>query len=93
VKAFTGFLPAASAGKPTEMSRRAAAWQLQRRTTLTLNDLADEIHPVLRGWLNYYAAFYKTAVIPLCKRIDRHLMRWARRKYKRLSCSDRRVRA
>jgi hypothetical protein len=31
-------------------------------------------------------------VIPLCERIDRHLMRWARRKYKRLERSDKRAR-
>ena len=91
--AFTGFLPAVSAGKLTAMSRRAASWRLHRRVNLTLNDLADEINPVLRGWLTYYAAFYKTAVIPLCKRIDRHLVRWARWKYKRLASSDGRARA
>jgi RNA-directed DNA polymerase len=90
---FTGFLPAASAGKLTEMSRKAAAWRVHRRTTLTLNDLADEMNPVLRGWFNYYAALYPTAVIPLCRRIDSHLMRWARWKYKRLEPSDRRARA
>jgi len=30
---------------------------------------------VLRGWLAYFTAFYPSAVIPLCKRIDRHPMR------------------
>ena len=42
---------------------------------------------MLRGWLAYFTVFYPTAVIPLCRRIDRHLMRWARRKYKRLERS------
>ena len=31
------------------------------------------------------------AVIPLCRRIDRHLVRWARWKYKRLERSGRRA--
>jgi RNA-directed DNA polymerase len=31
-------------------------------------------------------------VIPLCWRVDRHLMHWARRKYKRLERGDRRAR-
>ena len=91
--AFTGFLPAVAPGKLTAMSRRVAAWQLQRRTSLTLNDLAAGMNPVLRGWLTYFTAFYKTAVIPLCKRVDRRLMRWARSKYKRLKHSKRRARA
>src|SRR6266581_4007662 len=90
---FTGFLPGVSAGKLAEMSRRAQAWKLNRRTTLTLAELAKAINPVLAGWLAYFTRFYPTAVIPLCKRINRHLIRWARRKYKRLERSSKRSRA
>jgi hypothetical protein len=89
---FTGFLPAASPGKLSEMSRRAASWRLHRRVNLTLDDLARGVNPVLRGWLAYYAAFYPDAVTPLCHRIDLHLVRWARWKYKRLQRSGRRAR-
>jgi RNA-directed DNA polymerase len=73
------------------MSRKAASWRLHRRTTLTLNDLAREVNPVLRGWLTYFTVFYPSTVNPLCKRIDRHLVRWARWKYKRLERSDKRA--
>src|SRR5664280_1989242 len=90
---YTGFMPAVDPGKLTDVSRKAVSWRLQRRTTLTLDDLAKEVNPVLRGWLTYFTAFYSTAVIPLCKRMDRHLMRWARRKYKRLERSEKRTRA
>jgi RNA-directed DNA polymerase len=92
-KAFTGFLPAASLDKLTEMSRKAAAWRLHRRTNSTLDDLAREVNPVLRGWLNYFTVFYSTAVMPIGMRMDRHLMRWARWKYKRLARSEGRARA
>jgi RNA-directed DNA polymerase len=90
---FTGFLPAVSPGKLTAMSRRVASWRLHRRVNLTLDDLAAEVNPVLRGWLAYYAAFYPDAVTPLCHRIDLHLVRWARWKYKRLERSGPRARA
>jgi group II intron reverse transcriptase/maturase len=90
-EAFTGFLPAVAPGKLADMSRRVRSWRMHRRTTLTLNDLAAAVNPVLRGWLAYFTVFYPTAVIPLCKRIDRHLMRWARRKYKRLERSGKRA--
>ena len=59
---------------------------------LTLNDLARGVNPALRGWLNYFTVFYPSMVIPLCWRVDRHLMHWARRKYKRLERGDRRAR-
>jgi hypothetical protein len=35
--------------KLTDVSRKAVSWRLQRRTTLTLDDLAKEVNPVLRG--------------------------------------------
>jgi group II intron reverse transcriptase/maturase len=90
---YTGFLPAVAPGKLTDMSRKAASWRLHRRTTWTLEDLAEEVNPVLRGWLNYFTVFYPSAVKPIGKRMDRHLMRWARQKYKRLERSDKRARA
>ncbi|MDT3445130.1 MULTISPECIES: group II intron maturase-specific domain-containing protein [unclassified Pseudofrankia] len=43
------------------------------------------------GWLEYFTMFYPSVVIPIGVRIDRHLMRWAKRKYKRLKRSDRRA--
>ncbi|WP_223884536.1 group II intron reverse transcriptase/maturase [Micromonospora craniellae] len=89
----TGFLPAVAPGKLTDMSRKVASWRLHRHTTWNLNDLAEEVNPALRGWLNYFTAFYPSAVIPIGKRVDRHLMRWARWKYKRLKPSQARTRA
>ncbi len=92
-EAFTGFLPAVSPGKLTAMSRRVASWRIHRRKNLTLDDLAAPINLVLRGWLAYFTVFYPNAVTPLCQRIDRHLVRWARWKYKRLERSDKRAHA
>ena len=62
-----------------------------RRTTLTLAELAGAVNPVLAGWLAYFTRFYPTAVIPLCKRINCHLIRWAKRKYKHLERSSKRA--
>ncbi len=89
--AFTSFMPAVAPEKLTAMSRRVAAWRLHRRTTLDLHDLAAGVNLVLRGWFGYFTAFYPSAVIPLCQRVDRHLVRWARWKYKRLERSGRRA--
>jgi group II intron reverse transcriptase/maturase len=91
-RAFTRFLPAVDPGKLAVMSRKVTSWKMHRRTTLTLNDLAREVNPVLRGWLAYFTVFYPSNVIPLCGRVDRHLMHWARRKYKRLERGDKRAR-
>ena len=74
---YTGFLPAVAPEKLTEISRKIASWRIHRRTNQTLNEIARWLNPVLRGWFNYFTVFYPSKVIPLCERIDRHLMRWA----------------
>ncbi len=51
------------------------------------------LHREGRGWLTYFTALYPSAVTLIGRRMDRHLMRWARRKYKRLERSEKRTRA
>ena len=42
------------------------------------------MNPVVQGWLNYYGAFHRSALYPLLARINAYLMRWMRKKYRRL---------
>jgi len=53
-------------------------------TTENLADLAEWINPIVRGWMNYYGAFYRSELYGLLQRINTYLMRWARKKFKRL---------
>ena len=41
-------------------------------------------NPYIQGWINYYGNFYRTQLRPTLKRIDAYVIRWARRKFKRL---------
>jgi hypothetical protein len=66
------------------MSAEVRGWQIHRHTTYSLDELARWLNPIVAGWINYYGAFYKTALYPLLKRINAYLVRWARKKYKRL---------
>jgi RNA-directed DNA polymerase len=81
---FTGFLPAVSAEALKRMGRQVRDWRLHRRTGATTRQLADLINPVVRGWLQYYGAFYPTALRGFLRRINTYLMRWLRNKYERL---------
>jgi RNA-directed DNA polymerase len=81
---FDGFLPAVSQDATNKMSRALRRWQLHRWTTLSLNELAAWVNTTVRGWLNYYGRFYRTAMMPLLRRINAYILRWARKKYKRL---------
>jgi RNA-directed DNA polymerase len=77
------FLPAASQTALKAMRREVRQWGLQNRTDTALDDLARQVNPYIRGWINYYSHFYKSALYDSLRRIDFHLRKWARRKFKR----------
>lgn len=81
---MVGFLPAVSAAALAAMGAQVRRWRLHSRTGHSLDDLAERINPVVRGWIQYYGRFYRSRLIPLLKRINTYLMRWAGKKYKRL---------
>lgn len=80
---FTSFLPAVSKDALKKMSSQVRSWRIHRRTGHTFAELARDINPVVRGWMQYYGAFYKTALYPLLRRINYYLMRWVRKKYRK----------
>jgi RNA-directed DNA polymerase len=84
-KNFTSFLPAISKDALKKISAAVRSWRLHRRTALAFTDLARQINPIVRGWMQYYGAFYRSALYPLLQRINAYLVRWIRKKYKRLS--------
>ena len=65
-------------------SRTVRRWALHHRSDKSLQDLDEIYNPCIRGWINYYSHFYKTQLRPTLKRIDLYVIRWARRKFKRL---------
>jgi RNA-directed DNA polymerase len=83
-KTFTSFLPAVSPQALKAMGRRVRDWRIHRHTADSLDELADWINPVVAGWMTYYGRFYRSQLYPFLRRINTYLMRWARKKYKRL---------
>lgn len=81
---FRSFLPAISKDALKRISAQVRSWRLHQRTHPSEADLARWINPIVRGWMNYYGAFYKSALYPLLERINAYLMRYIRKKYKRL---------
>jgi RNA-directed DNA polymerase len=81
---FTSFLPAVSTEALKKMSAQLRSWRLHRHIDYTFTEFARWINPIVRGWMQYYGAFYKTELYPLLRRINYYLMRWVRKKYRRL---------
>ncbi len=66
------------------MRREIRSWKLHERSDKTLGDLARMFNVIVQGWINYYGRFYKSELHPTLRPLNEYLVRWARRKYKRL---------
>ena len=88
---FVNFSPAVSDDAKKAIGKEIRSWRINRRSDKTLTDLARMFNPIVQGWINYYGRFYKSMLYPLLRRLNRHLMRWACRKYKRLKRRERRA--
>lgn len=90
-KYFTNFTPAVSNKAAQAMRQETRSWRLHLRSDKTIEDLSRMFNPVIRGWTNYYGSFYKSALYPTFRHLDKKIVLWAMRKYKRLTRHHRRA--
>ena len=88
---FTNWLPAVSTKAMRSMNEKMRQWKVLSRTTSTIQEIAETINPVLRGWINYYGKFYKTKLRQFMHIVNVKLAGWARRKYRNLRVSEMRA--
>jgi group II intron reverse transcriptase/maturase len=82
-KYFFSFNPAISDEAAKRIRAQIRCWRLHLRSGATLEQLAREINPVVRGWLNYYGRFFPSSLVASLNRINDYLVRWLVQKYKR----------
>jgi plasmid stabilization system protein ParE len=82
-KYFFSFNPAIADEAAKRIRGQIRSWRLHLRSGLTLEQLAREINPVVRGWITYYGLFYPSALVSSLNRINDYLVRWLVQKYKR----------
>jgi RNA-directed DNA polymerase len=83
-KFFINFSPAVSDKAGKAIRAKIRSWKLHLRSDKALADLSRMFNPIIRGWLQYYGRYYRSALYPLLRQLDRSLARWAYRKYKKL---------
>lgn len=81
---FVGFLPAISTKAEKAIRQKIRNWNLTQRLDMTLEDIAREYNRVIHGWVNYYGKFFKSSLSKLFGYLNRVLLKWAKRKHKRL---------
>ncbi len=80
---FGGFNPAVSSSAMKAMRETIRDLNLRRQTQLSLQDIAQQLNPLLRGWIAYYGRYAPSALYPLLRYVNQTLVAWAMRKFKR----------
>ena len=60
---FVSFSPAVSPNATKAIGKQISHWHLNRRSATDLAGLARAINAQIRGWFNYYGAFYRLRVV------------------------------
>jgi RNA-directed DNA polymerase len=90
-KCFINFSPAVSNTASKAMRQTIRGWRMQLKSDVEIDDLSRMFNLVVRGWINYYGCFYKSQLYSVLRHMNRALMYWARRKYKKLAVHKRRA--
>jgi RNA-directed DNA polymerase len=81
---FCSFLPAVSPSALTSMRETIRDLDVRRRTHVSLDDIARQLNPLLRGWIGYYGRYRPSAMGPILRYVNQTLQAWLIRKFKRL---------
>ena len=82
-KMFVNFSPAISDKAAKAIRAEIRSWHIGKRSDKRLSDLAHMFNATVRGWINYYGAFYRSMLYPTLRQLEDDLVLWAKRKYKR----------
>jgi RNA-directed DNA polymerase len=88
---FCGFNPAVSASAMQAMRQAVRQLNIRRQTQRSLEDIAQLLNPLLRGWIGYYGRYAPSALHPVLRYVNHTLVAWAMRKFKRFK--DHKIRA
>jgi RNA-directed DNA polymerase len=80
---FVSFSPAISDTASKEICRVMRSWRIHRCNGMSLESISRYCNPILRGWINYYGQYYKSALHRVFRVFNFMLVRWAMRKYRR----------
>ena len=81
---FVGYLPAISAKSQKSIREKIKECRTLQTIHSEIKDIAKELNPKLRGWLNYYGKFYRSKLDHALIMVTFRLASWGKRKYKKL---------
>jgi len=82
-KVFCSFLPAVSAAALKSMRDAIRELGIRRQTHVSMSDIAEQLNPLLRGWISYYGRYTPSALTRILNYVNATLQAWMMRKFKR----------
>jgi RNA-directed DNA polymerase len=77
------FTPAISRKAKQHIVGELRKMKLHGWVTATIEEIAEELSPKLRGWINYYGKFRPSAMREIFLLLNFRLLKWVQKKYKK----------
>lgn len=78
---FNGFVPGVSNKATKKFRSKIRKFQIKRLTNLSLKEIAQQINPTIRGWIEYFKHFYPSAMNSTLDYVNQVIIRWVRKKF------------
>ncbi|MDB9787003.1 hypothetical protein OAB57_02760, partial [Bacteriovoracaceae bacterium] len=59
------------------------SWNLWRKNSESLENLASKVRPIIQGWINYYGHFNKINLKLELRLMNMQRVKWVKRKYRK----------
>lgn len=89
---FLGYGPGLSRKAGKSIRQEIKSWKLHLRSDVSLQEIAKSVNAAAQGWINYYGRFNKRDMQSTLAVLNKDLIKWAIRKYRRFKRSPKRVR-
>ena len=86
------FLPAVSKQSEKAFRTKLKNLQIHKMTGSTIQIISQIINPIVRGWINYFGRYNRSQLKSSLDVLNRRLVKWATRKYKRFRGHPKRAR-
>lgn len=86
-KLFLGFDCAISISSKKQIVDKMRELEIPKLTHKSIVGVAQFLNPYIRGWINYYGKFRISMLNPIFQLLNRKLVQWARKRYKRYKTS------
>jgi len=89
---MVGFTPSISRRAAKSIRSKIQDWKLIKNSQNDLTSIAKASRPAITGWINFFGKYGRAEIRRTLYYLTEELVRWARRKYKRLNTKRKAVR-